>query len=43
LRRKKLLELQQQACVAEALLQRLIGTYPHLLAGDQLDEASPRR
>ena len=34
---EKLLEL------AESLLQRLIGAYPHLLAGDQMDEESPRR
>ncbi len=38
-----LVELAEQPYEAEAVLQRLLADYPNLLAGDQVDPASPRR
>ncbi len=38
-----LTKLTEQAYRAEAVLQRLLATHPDLLAGDQIDSASPRR
>jgi len=39
----QLVEMSEQAYDSEDLLQELLAKYPHLLAGDQLDNASPRR
>jgi hypothetical protein len=39
----QLLEMSEQAYDSEDLLQDLLAKYPHLLAGDQIDNASPRR
>lgn len=38
-----LVELGEQGYVTEAVLQRYLADYPHLMAGDQIDPASPRR
>lgn len=38
-----LVELRQQSYDSEALLQKLLSRYPHLLAGDQVDSEAPRR
>jgi hypothetical protein len=38
-----LLEMREQPYDSEDLLQRLLAKYPSLLAGDQVDSASPRR
>ena len=38
-----LAELREQPYEAEHLLQSLIASYPHLLAGNQMDPVSPRR
>ncbi len=35
--------LEEQLYDSEALLQTLLEKYPDLLAGDQIDESSPRR
>ncbi|HEY3398957.1 MAG TPA: hypothetical protein VGM19_15015 [Armatimonadota bacterium] len=39
----ELVEMTQQAYDSESLLQTLIARHPSLLAGDQMDSASPRR
>ncbi len=39
----QLVEMSEQAYDSEDLLQELLARYPHLLAGDQIDSASPRR
>lgn len=39
----KLAPLAQREYESEALLQRLLGSYPTLLAGDQISPESPRR
>lgn len=39
----KLLPLQETSYTSEDLLQTLLQNYPDLLAGDQMNEASPRR
>lgn len=39
----ELVEMSEQAYDSEDLLQELLAKYPHLLAGDQIDSASPRR
>lgn len=38
-----LTEMKEQPYDSENLLQKLISDYPNLLAGDQIDDASPRR
>src|SRR6516164_9589575 len=38
-----LVEMKEQPYDTEALLQELLAKYPNLLAGDQMDTASPRR
>ncbi len=38
-----LIEMPEQKYEAEHLLQKLHADYPSLLAGDQIDRASPRR
>lgn len=38
-----LVELTEHYYDSEALLQDLLARYPKLLAGDQIDEANPRR
>jgi hypothetical protein len=35
--------LTEQPYASESLLQELLGTYPDLLAGDQISESAPRR
>jgi hypothetical protein len=40
---ERLVELSSEAYDSEALLQGLLERYPNLLAGDQIDAASPRR
>jgi hypothetical protein len=40
---QKLVEMMAQPYDSEDLLQRLLADYPHLLAGQQIDEATPRR
>ena len=39
----ELVELRESAYDSEDLLQRLLASYPSLLAGDQMDLQSPRR
>ena len=39
----RLTELKEQPYDSEDLLQKLIADYPNLLAGDQIDDTSPRR
>jgi hypothetical protein len=39
----QLVEMREQAYDSEDLLQRLLATHPDLLAGDQIDPATPRR
>lgn len=39
----KLVEMKEEAYDSEDLLQRLLAQYPDLLAGSQIDKASPRR
>jgi hypothetical protein len=39
----RLVEMTETAYESEELLQRLLADYPKLLAGDQMDQASPRR
>ncbi|WP_027482048.1 hypothetical protein [Deinococcus pimensis] len=39
----QLVEMREQPYDSEALLQQLLATHPHLLAGDQIDQATPRR
>ncbi len=39
----KLVEMTEQAYDSEDQLQELLETYPNLLAGDQIDRATPRR
>src|SRR4051812_25815301 len=39
----RLVELREQAYDSEDLLQRLLASYPSLLASDQIDPANPRR
>src|SRR5207248_11699537 len=36
-------EMTEQPYDTEAVLQELLASYPNLLAGDQMDEAAPRR
>jgi hypothetical protein len=38
-----LVEMRESPYDSEALLQKLLAQYPNLLAGDQIDAASPRR
>jgi hypothetical protein len=38
-----LMEMKEQPYDTEAVLQELLAKYPNLLAGDQMDEAAPRR
>jgi hypothetical protein len=38
-----LIEMKETPYDSEALLQRLLGDYPNLLAGDQIDSDQPRR
>jgi len=38
-----LIEMPERPYEAEDILQRLLADYPNLLAGDQIDRASPRR
>lgn len=38
-----LVEMKEHAYDSEELLQRLLAQYPHLLAGDQVNSAAPRR
>ena len=40
---EKLVELRAQDYNSEELLQRLLADHPHLIAGQQIDEISPRR
>jgi hypothetical protein len=40
---EKLVELRAQDYDSEELLQRLLADHPHLIAGQQIDESSPRR
>ncbi len=40
---QKPIELKAQPYDSEDLLQRLLADYPHLIAGQQIDEAEPRR
>jgi hypothetical protein len=40
---QKLVEMTAQPYDSEDLLQRLLADYPHLIAGQQIDEAAPRR
>jgi hypothetical protein len=40
---QKPIELKSQPYDSEDLLQRLLADYPHLIAGQQIDEAEPRR
>ncbi len=40
---EKLVELRAQDYDSEELLQRLLQDHPHLIAGQQIDEFSPRR
>ena len=37
-----LVELGEHGYVIEAVLQRYLADYPHLMAGDQIDPDSPR-
>ncbi len=39
----QLVEMKEQSYDSENLLQELLAKYPNLLAGDQVDSASPRR
>lgn len=39
----QLIEMGEHAYDSEDVLQRLLADYPHLLAGDQIDAATPRR
>ena len=39
----KLIEMSERSYDSEDLLQELLAKYPHLLAGDQIDNVSPRR
>src|SRR6266545_347777 len=39
----RLVEMTERTYDSEDLLQSLLATYPNLLAGDQIDRASPRR
>jgi hypothetical protein len=39
----QLIAMREQAYDSEALLQDLLARYPHLLVGDQIDPAQPRR
>jgi len=38
-----LVEMEEKAYDSEDLLQGLLAEYPNLLAGDQVDDAEPRR
>jgi len=38
-----LIEMEEQVYPSEDYLQELLATYPNLLAGNQIDEANPRR
>ncbi|MCX6678312.1 MAG: hypothetical protein NTU95_10295 [Methanothrix sp.] len=38
-----LIEMEERAYTSEDHLQELLATYPNLLAGNQIDEANPRR
>jgi hypothetical protein len=38
-----LVEMRESPYDSEALLQRLLAEYPNLLAGDQINAASPRQ
>ncbi|MCK9441813.1 MAG: hypothetical protein M0Q13_10390 [Methanothrix sp.] len=38
-----LIEMEEQAYPSEDHLQKLLATYPNLLAGNQIDETNPRR
>jgi hypothetical protein len=38
-----LVEMTEQPYDSEALLQKLLADYPNILAGDQIDTATPRR
>ena len=38
-----LVEMKEQPYDTEDMLQELLAKYPNLLAGDQMDEAAPRR
>ena len=40
---EKLVEMREAAYESEDLLQRLLATYPNLLAGDQMNRQAPRR
>jgi hypothetical protein len=39
----KLVEMNERGYDTEDLLQELLAKYPNLLAGDQIDDAAPRR
>lgn len=39
----RLVEMSEQTYDSEEILQTLLAKYPNLLAGDQIDAASPRR
>jgi len=39
----KLVEMNERGYDNEDLLQELLAKYPNLLAGDQIDDAAPRR
>jgi len=39
----RLVELREEACLSEDLLQQLLAKHPNLLAGDQMDPVAPRR
>ena len=39
----QLIAMREQTYDSEALLQDLLAHYPHLLVGDQIDHAQPRR
>ncbi|MDY7023507.1 MAG: hypothetical protein SWJ54_19490, partial [Cyanobacteriota bacterium] len=39
----RLVEMMEQAYDSEDQLQELLETYPNLLAGDEIDRATPRR
>jgi hypothetical protein len=39
----QLVEMSEQPYDSEALLQKLLADYPHLLAGDQMNSTEPRR
>ena len=43
IRERKLVELTDQPYNSEAILQALLADYPSLIAGNQIDNASPRR